>query len=364
MRLPRLFPRTAVLLSATVLGAGGAAADPADRLAHALLDRSGAPAAGVALWSEDGARTSVAGRRVAGQAVPVEAGDLWHVGSNTKSMTATLVARLAEAGRIGWDDTVGQVLGPVIADIHPAYRDATYVALLQHRAGLPANIGWFASLRLLGSAEGRDLIADRRSYAARVLSRAPVADPAGFAYSNAGYVVAGAMLEQTTGESWESLMRAEVFAPLGLDSAGFGPPGRRGAADQPRGHRKGLTGALRAVEPGPVADNVPALGPAGTVHLSLADMLDYLTAHARPDTGFLSAESWARLHTPPEGGSYAMGWNVSDDGRLGHSGSNTLWFARMAVWPETNRALFLVVNAGGMDRLPKVMDEVQARAFD
>ena len=86
----------------------------------------------------------------------------------------------------------------------------------------------------------------------------PTSDPAAqaeteFLYSNAGYVIAGAMLEQVTGESWEELIRTEVFEPLGMTRAGFGAPGSADAVDQPRGHRAGLFGGLNAVAPGPRA---------------------------------------------------------------------------------------------------------------
>ena len=55
------------------------------------------------------------GERAAGSGIPVEPGDLWHLGSNTKSMTATLAARLVEQGLIGWDDTVAAHLSVMLA---------------------------------------------------------------------------------------------------------------------------------------------------------------------------------------------------------------------------------------------------------
>ena len=78
--------------------------------------------------------------------------------------------------------------------------------------------------------------------------------------------------------------------------------GRRRGTSR-KGIAGGLFGGLRAVPPGPRADNIPALGPAGRVHLSAGDMLTYLRAHLVGDPGYLSAESWARLHRAegPEG---------------------------------------------------------------
>jgi D-alanyl-D-alanine carboxypeptidase len=305
----------------------------------------------------------VAGLRSAVGDDPVQRDDLWHVGSITKSMTATLVARLAESGTIAWEDAVGEVLGDLPVAIDPAYAEATYADLLSHRSGLAANLGFLASIRLAGTDENREAPADRRTYAAMVLSRKPNVAPGSFLYSNAGYVVAGAMLEATTGESWETLIRREVFDPLGMDSAGFGPPGSPDVVDQPRGHRRLLgIGPLRPAEPGPAADNIPALGPAGRVHANAADMLKYLAAHATKDPGFLHRESWVRLHSKLPGGDYALGWRREPDGRLTHDGSNTMWYARATFWPAEARALFMAVNRAGALKAPGGFDAAETAA--
>jgi len=47
-----------------------------------------------------------------------------------------------------------------------------------------------------------------------------------YAYSSVGYAIAGAMTESATGASWEDLVKREVFKPLELSDAGFGPPKR------------------------------------------------------------------------------------------------------------------------------------------
>ena len=59
-----------------------------------------------------------------------------------------------------------------------------------------------------------------------------------FTYSNAGYVIAGAVLERVAGKPWEQVVREDLLAPLGIRSAGFGAPGEAGADDQPRGHER------------------------------------------------------------------------------------------------------------------------------
>ena len=134
--------------------------------------------------------------------IAVTADDLWHIGSDTKSMTATLVARLVERGVIGWDDTIGEHLGAVIEDMDPVYPALTFRHLLSHRAGLPANIGMVDMIRFqMEGTGGRPMPEQRLDYATRILRTAPAAEPeTRFFYSNAGYVIAGAMLEQVMGK--------------------------------------------------------------------------------------------------------------------------------------------------------------------
>jgi len=322
-----------------------------DAAAQALLEASGSPGAVVAVHDGDETRIGVAGTRVQGQDAAVEPGDLWHMGSNTKAMTATLVARLAERGVVRWDMTIGEVLGGLDLEIHPDMASADFVALLSHRSGIAANAGPVTAIRLAGRDADRDAAADRQVYARAVLG-SPGGDPGEFLYANAGYVVAALMLEQLTGESYEALMAREVFEPLGMDSAGWGPPGVAGEADQPRGHRQGLFG-FSAVEPGASADNPPAMNPAGRAHMTMSDLMLFLDVHRRgaagEDTGYLTAESFERLHTPD--GNYALGWGVRDDGSLVHSGSNTMWLVSMRVDAASGIVSAAGVNDGRLERV-------------
>ncbi|UWR21178.1 serine hydrolase [Sulfitobacter sp. S190] len=342
----------------------------ADQMARRIT-ATGAPGAAVGVLSATDAGdwqaiVAVDGLRAAGTDVPVVTTDPWHIGSLSKSMTATLVARLVERGTLSWEDTVGDLLGAVVRDMHPAYRPLTFRHLLSHRAGLPANIGRIAALRLSGTDAGRDARADREIYARIVLAQPPVSTPeTEFAYSNAGYVVVGAMLEAATDQSWETLITRDIFDPLGLGSAGFGPPGSLDRLDAPRGHRG--TARPRPVAPERFADNIPALGPAGRVHISAPDLLRYAEAHldgAWGNTDFLSQESWQRLHAPQFGGDYAMGWNVTPGGQLVHSGSNTLWFARIGIDLAARRAFVLLANQYSRDVLRPLFADLTTELFD
>ncbi|HEY0035714.1 MAG TPA: serine hydrolase domain-containing protein, partial [Longimicrobium sp.] len=172
-------------------------------------------------------------------------------------------------------------------------------------------------------------------------------------YSNAGYIMAGAMLEIVTGEPWEALVTREVFRPLGMSSAGFGAPGGPGPLRQARGHRRDGTG-FRPVDWGPNADNPRVTGPAGSVHASLADWGRFVAAHlrgARGDTTYLPRRQWERLHTAGGAGwDYTPGWKRVRDGEpngvtLQHLGSNGFWLAQASLALDRGYAVLLTANA-------------------
>jgi CubicO group peptidase (beta-lactamase class C family) len=300
-----------------------------------------------------GARRGVAslilvdGRRSAKAEARATVMDRWHVGSITKSMTATLIARLAAAGLVSWDETVGDVLAAVAPQMREAYKPATFRHLLSHRAGLQANIGMVDFVRF--PRLEADPRASRAKFASMALAQPPAAGLAEKeVYSNNGYVVAAAMIEAKLGAPWEALMREHVFAPLGLASARFGAPGTSGALDHPLGHSKPLMGGRKPHRLGAgLTDNPAVLGPAGTVHLSISDLLTYLSAH-RDRTTFLPPEAWSTLHTPPFGGDYAMGWAVRQNGVLWHNGSNTLWYAEALIDRDRGLVAAAVANDGAL----------------
>jgi len=73
---------------------------------------------------------SAVGVRAAGHPEPVTKQDLWHLGSDAKAMTATLIARLVEQGFLKYDDTMAQVFPGVAARMSPAMHDVTVAQLL------------------------------------------------------------------------------------------------------------------------------------------------------------------------------------------------------------------------------------------
>lgn len=290
------------------------------------------------------------GVRKHGDPKPVTVGDEMHLGSCTKAMTATLAARLVESNKIAWNTKVSDVFPKT--EMHAAWRDVTLELLLTNRAGAPGDLDADGLWGRLWKRKGTH-VEQRRELLEGVLKREPAAPPGTkFLYSNAGFAIAGHMLETLAKKPWEELMEAELFEPLGITTGGFGAPGKKGALDQPLGHA-----GDRPIDVGPAADNPPAIGPAGTVHMSIGDWAKFVALHlegARGGTPFLKPETFAKLHAVPEGAenSYAMGWGIAErdwaGGRvLTHSGSNTMWFCVTWIAPEKDFAVLVCTNAGG-----------------
>ena len=302
------------------------------------------------------------GVRKAGDETPITVNDQFHLGSCTKAMTATLVAMLVEQGKLRWDTTIADVFPELAPKMHADYRRVTLEQLLTHRGGVPTDLsagGLWARLWRFSGTPTQARMALLEGVTAQAPHHAPGTT---FEYANGGYAIAGAMAERVTGKPWEELLRTMLFAPLRMNTAGFGAPGNAEAMDQPWGHTI-QRGKITPIRPGRKADNPVAIGPAGTVHAALADWASFVALHLIGDQGkggLLKPESFVKLHAPAPGGDYAMGWIVTQrpwGGRvLTHAGSNTMWYCVTWIAPEKNFAVLVATNAAG-DKCAQAADE-------
>ena len=330
-----------------------------------LRDDAGLTAVAVAVTVDgDLAAAAVSGERRRDSGILVTVGDRWHVGSITKSMTATLLAVLEEDRLLSADDPLTVLLPDIeMADGRSA---CTPQHLMTHTAAVAANFP--AESQDVWPETLEELVAERRRFVADALAGEP-GSPCGerFLYSNVGYTIAGHIAETIAGEPYETLIQDRMFAPLALTSAGFGAPKGERPDQEPVGHLVLPNGRRIPVDPFVTrADNTPLIAPAGTVHMTIGDLARYGAAHLDGEYGrdpvLLSRSSWERLHAPFLN-AYARGWMRDERDWAGgpviwHNGSNTLWYALLMLLPARNMTLAFVTNDGAIEAAHTAFDEL------
>lgn len=321
---------------------------------------------------KDGETVAIAavGTRVAGEDIPVAIDDRFHLGSNTKAMTATLAAMMVEEGKLDWEATVGDVLGEDFPGMSESLRNATLVELLSHSSGIPSDDAELVDLYF--SAETFDYNPwERRHNLLDTWKAHEITVPEGspFQYSNFGYVIAAMMVEKVSGAHWETMINERIFAPLGLETAGLGPQTTFGVIDAPVSHRLREDGSLKPIYWGPASDVPPVIGPAGNAHMSIGDYAQWAGWNAgegKRGPALVSAETLKFLHQPqvetpvlenappgtPTTGAYALGWGVvpfdfAPAPLVTHNGSNSMNLARIIIDPEQDLAIAVLLNRPG-----------------
>ncbi len=371
------------LLAAPLLGGilatSAATAEPAaphgaslDAMLRAYLAQFELPALAAAVVRDGNVIASGAvGTRRGGADIPVTIDDRFHIGSDTKAMTALLAAMLVETGKLRWGSTVGELFPELSAAMADGVAGITLEQLLSHSSGIAGDNEAQWKLVFDSFRQTDKNLDELRYWIVGSLVKQQLAAKAGakFAYSNLGYTLAGAMLERAAGNTWEELIVGRVFEPLGLKSAGLGPQASLGRVDAPLGHRPLPDGTLKPMLAGPNGDNPEVIGPAGTAHMSVLDFAGWAAWNAgegkrgptlaRPDT-------LKKLHTmvidmpprpdapvgTPSSGSYGLGWGrvvlpFSPEPFLFHGGSNEMNLAYILLQPKDDFGMVLMTNRGG-----------------
>jgi len=128
------------------------------------------------------------------------------IGSNTKDFTTVAILQLQEAGKLSVDDSIGKYFPDVAAD----KRVITIGELVTHKSGLPLYSGMdFEPVT-------------REEFIARVMKMPLLFTPGSEQkYSNVGYSVLAAVIEQISGESYGSYVNKHIWTPLGMHDTGL-----------------------------------------------------------------------------------------------------------------------------------------------
>ena len=284
------------------------------------------------------------GYRDVHERLPVTPDTLFPLGSCSKAFTATAIALLADEGRIALDTPVRTYLADFALEDPVASATLTTRDILTHRSGLPRHdLFWYQA----------PFSRDELYHRLRFLE--PSGPPrAQWRYNSLMFVVAGRIVEQVSGESWESFVRARVLLPLDMRRTLLSAEAMEADSDHavPYALRNG------SVQKIPMLKRLGAIAPAGGVQTSVNDLARWLTFHATRSPPLLGEGIWRELHRPqaempapaePEVKHpyYALGWiHESYRGHplVVHNGAIDGFTVHLGFLPETGQGLILLMN--------------------
>jgi CubicO group peptidase (beta-lactamase class C family) len=329
-------------------------ADGLSGLLTGLVREYGVPGAQVAVRWRGRVLTAEAGEETAGTGRPVTERSAFPVGSLTKPFTATLVLLLAEDGDVDLDLPIVKYL-PQLGTGQYTVRE-----LLSHTGGLAANIEPAAP----GTSRRRWL----ESGPAPEVVHPP---GAAFSYSNAGYLLAGCLVEAITGMSWADAVESILLRPLGItfsSTLGTACPPVTGHVVRPGG------GVLAVGE-----QTVTALEePVAALAASAAGLAAFAAAHLPRSSGpvdprvakAMRTDQTAVLSDGPFGlaDGWGLGWSLyrrAGAQWFGHDGTGDGTWCHLRAEPDSGTVVALVTNASnGVFLWDALVDRLRASGLD
>ena len=334
---------------------------------------------GIAVGVIEDGKTVYVGTRgeiVSGSGQPVTSGTLFKIASNSKAMTASVLARLVDAGKLRWEDPVIKYL-PSFRMYDPwVTRNMQVKDLLVHNSGLPEGGGDL----MLWPEPNRFTRADILAGLAHI--KPAYSFRSGYAYDNLLYVVAGEVAAAAGGASYEQLVERELFQPLGLSRCRVGAwrPDQVGDVAQPHSRVDGRNVVVKA--DAATVDPV-VMAAAGGIRCSVDDMLTWAKNWLAPDaaqSAWLSSEqrqaAWVPRTPMPISArrrawdgtrlyAYGYGWRIADvDGAytVSHTGTLSGMYSVMTLLPDRKSGFVVLIN-GEAEAARTVLNEVLLKRF-
>lgn len=284
----------------------------------------------------------------------VNADTLFQVGSITKTMTGTILMRLVEEGKVDLDVPVSTYVPDFRIVDGTASETATVRHLLTHMGG------WVGDY-FIPTGEGDDSLDRMIVKMADLEQLAPIGSV--WSYNNSGFYVAGKVIENVTGKTYEAVFEEMILADLGLQNTYIR------AVDVmtlrfASGHNVSASGVETAE---PWALYRAAVGVGGAI-MTVGDMLKYAAFHMGDGTNeqgkqIMAAETLQQMREEQAvkvGSDDMIGitWHLSDVDSVrtvGHGGGTVGQISRLVLVPEHNFALAVVTNANsGRTAAPKI----------
>ena len=302
-----------------------------------------APGVLAGVWTNNGEWIGISGVAKAGTTQPPTPDDHTRIGSITKTMTATVILQLIEAGKLSFDDVVDKYVPGM-----PNGSTATIKNLLEMQSGIPSYTADAANVNVWAADP-------TKAFTPQQLVDSVKTTPAMFApgtnmfYSNTNYVLLGMIIEKVTGRPIVENFSERLFKPLGMNQSSV--PGT--STDLPSPYWSGIS---TQADPNGTIKNATNWNPsfaftAGEVISTLDDLHTWGVALGtgkgilKPETQQLrvdSVKSTVGMNTPDY--SYGMGV-VNLNGWLGHTGEIPGYNTILNYQPATGTTVVVMVNS-------------------
>lgn len=306
------------------------------------------PGIAVGVWTDGQEISACHGVTSIDNPLPIDPDTLFTLGSVTKNFTATTLMCLVAEGKVELNAPVRRYVPELRLKDQQAADTITVLNLLNHTAGLDLRV-------IVDTGEGDDALG---RYVAKMAELKQIALPGTRAsYSQAGYCLAGRVIEKVTGQTFEQAVASLLLEPLGLAHSFYARDDimtRRFAV----GHNRGEDGTVSIARPWRYwrGEN-----PGAGIASSVADQLRWARFHlgdGRAESGAQvlpthvlqqMQEPTAVLRASSLGDAIGIGWFLRDiDGArtVGHAGSANGQFAELLLVPERHFAIVSLSNAG------------------
>ena len=369
MRVPGLAIVVRIVLAAVAFVIGDARAqtsvnprfDALAALADAKMKEYGVP--GVALGVIADGQPAIRGLGVTNveDPLPVTAHTVFPIASISKTFAVTTMMRLVEQGKVDLHAPVRAYIPDFKVRDDEASRDVTVWHLLTHLGGWEGQVS--------GPDRGTDTL---RNFVATTLPDLMQVAPPGkaWSYNNAGFSIAGRVIEVVTGQSINQAIRDLVFRPLGLEHAGT-TAGDFIVSRFAAGHfsSNGRIGLQRPFVP---STSVTA----GGVGLCMTDLLAYAQFHMGDGTSakgerVLTRESLEQMrtvqaHKQGTDDDIGLAWHIRQVGPIhtyGHGGTLAAHILLLEIVPERSFAIAVLTNSDTGWRLIQDVEREALRTY-
>lgn len=270
--------------------------------------------------------------------------DRFHIGSNTKAMTAFMIAKYIEKGKLKWTTEFFDIFPSWKTHSNFQYRTITLKDLLSHRARIQPFQG--ENEPKIPKFKGNNQ-AKREAFGRFVLTLEPVEFDTinKFTYSNAGYTLATLMLEKVAQKSWEKLVEDILNRDLQLNVKLSWPENQR--AKDTWGHSFENNKLI------PVPSNtdyhLDYTEPAGDINIKLQDFIKFIQLNLQGLKGqnnYLKASTYNFIHRGTT--DYSMGWYNSYENNTDfstHSGTAGTYYTITAIDRKKSIGYIIFTNS-------------------